>query len=66
MGGAAFGGFDVAIDDTNYAIWIVGADVKKLNIFLEQECALDPVEWTAVSVDFDSSGSIWIAERKHS
>ena len=59
------GGFDIVVDDDHYAVWLAGADLKKLNLFLESECRLDPIEWAAVSLDFDSTGSIWAAERRH-
>jgi hypothetical protein len=63
---ASFGGIDVAVDDAHDAVWIVGSDIKKLNRNLQlQNDPIDPIEWSAVSVDFASDGSAWVAERDY-
>jgi DNA-binding beta-propeller fold protein YncE len=59
------GGFDLVVDREHGAIWIVGADIKKLNLAMDRELLLDPIGWSAVSVDFTSDGSVWVAERAH-
>ena len=59
------GGFDLVVDGGHEAIWIVGADIKKLNLAMERQLAIDPIGWSAVSVDFTSDGSAWVAERAH-
>jgi len=63
---ASFGGFDVAVDDNSNSVWIVGADIKRLNKELVEQFTVDPIGWVAVSVDFNSSGDAWVAEREHS
>ncbi len=62
---AEYGGIDLVIDDKNDSLWIVGADIKRLNMKLEEVFTIDPVGWSAVSVDYASDGSAWIAEREH-
>ncbi len=57
------GGFDIVVDDLHDAIWLVGADIKKLKRDLELELVFDPIRWVAISVDFTSDGSIWVTER---
>jgi len=63
---AKYGGFDLVVDEEHSSVWIVGSDIKRLNLNLELEMSIDPIEWAAVSVDFDSKGYAWIAERQHS
>jgi hypothetical protein len=58
-----YGGVDVVVDDAHDAVWIVGADIKKLSRDLWLEFAIDPVAWTAVSVDTTADGFAWIAVR---
>jgi len=61
-----YGGFDLVVDRDHGAIWVVGADIKKLNLDdLELQFAIDPIVWAAMSVDFRSDGSAWVAEREH-
>ena len=59
------GGFDLVVDGEHGAIWIVGADIKKLDLHMERQLIIDPIGWSAVSVDFASDGSAWVAERTH-
>jgi hypothetical protein len=58
-------GRDLAVDDAHQALWIVGADIKRLNLSLEPEFNIDPIEWVALSVDFLSDGSVWVSEGQH-
>jgi hypothetical protein len=60
---AEYGGIDLVVDDGNDSVWIVGADIKRLNTKLEEVFTIDPVAWCAVSVDYASDGSAWVAER---
>lgn len=61
-----FGGIDLVVDGAHDAVWIVGSDIDKLNLNLEHQFTIDPIEWTAFSVDFSSDGSVWVGEAKHS
>ena len=58
-------GFDLAVDGAHSAVWIVGPDIKQLDLDLNLRFTLDPIGWNAVSVDFDSDGAAWVAERYH-
>jgi hypothetical protein len=62
---AAQGGFDLAVDSENQAIFVVGADIKYLDFALHRLWAIDPIPWSAVSVDVTTDGSAWVAERQH-
>ena len=62
---APFGGGDIVVDDKSNSVWIVGADIKRLNKDLTLQFSIDPIEWYAVSVDFDTNGDAWVAEREH-
>src|SRR5262249_38311697 len=62
---AAEGGFDLAVDSKNQTIYIVGADIKCLDLTLHRHWAIDPIRWSAVSVDVAPDGSAWVAERQH-
>lgn len=63
------GGFDIAVDTNHDCLWIVGWDVKKLNLDLELQfkttLTLDANKTGAFSVDVSPDGSIWIAEQNH-
>lgn len=63
---AAYGGFDLAVDENHHGIYVVGADIKYLNLDLQLMWTNDPIPWCAVSVDIASDGSAWVAEREHS
>ena len=65
LGEADQGGFDLVVDGDHGAIWLVGADVKKLDLAMERQFVIDPIGWSAVSVDFTSDGSAWVAEQAH-
>ena len=60
---APFGGIDIAVDDTSNSVWVVGADIKRLDKNLALLFSIDPIDWAAVSVDYTSDGKAWIAER---
>lgn len=62
---ANLGGYDLVIDLQREVIWLVGADIKNLTLDLELRWEIDPIEWVALSVDFNSDGSIWVAEGEH-
>ena len=64
--GEYFGGIDIAVDNENSSVWIVGADIKRLNLNLEHHFTIDPIEWVATSVDYTSDGTAWIGEGLHS
>ena len=61
------GGIDIAVDTKHDCLWIVGCDVKKLNLDLELKfettLTLDVNKAGALSVDISPDGSIWIAEQ---
>jgi Tol biopolymer transport system component len=59
------GGFDLVVDEVHNAVWLVGKDIKKLTLDYQLQFAITPIEWVAVSVDYASDGSLWVAERKH-
>jgi len=62
---AEVSGFDLVVDDDRQVLWTVGANIKKsdlaLNILWQQKI----IVWCAVSVDLNSDGSVWVAERSH-
>jgi len=64
--GEFYGGIDIAVDNENSSVWIVGADIKRLNLDLQHQFTIDPVEWSATSVDYASDGTAWIGEGLHS
>lgn len=63
---APYGGVDIVVDDHSNSVWIVGADIKKLDKSLTFEFSIDPIAWCAVSVDFTGKGDVWVAERYYS
>ncbi len=63
---APFGNVDIVVDDKFNSVWIVGADIKRMDKNLTLLFSIDPIEWSAVSVDFTTTGDAWVAERKHS
>ena len=63
---APYGGFDLAVDEKHQGIFVVGADIKYLDLDLRLIWTNDPIPWCAVSVDVASDGSAWVAEREHS
>jgi len=62
---AKVGGFDIALDEEHNALWLTGADIKRCDLELTVLRQLDPIKWCAVSVDFNSDGSAWVAEREY-
>jgi parallel beta-helix repeat protein len=59
---APFGGIDIAIDDNSNSVWVVGANIKRLDKNLTLLFSIDPIDWAAGSVDYTSDGKAWIAE----
>ena len=62
------GGFDIAVDPDHNCLWIVGRDIKKCNLDFQMlfKTELEPglhYNTGAFSVDFNSDGSVWIAEQ---
>lgn len=62
---AVINGFDMVIDPNGTSLWVVGENITKYNIDLQVVQTIDPIAWRAVSVDINSDGSIWVAEREH-
>ena len=45
---------------------LAGGDGRKeLDLAMERQFVIDPIGWSAVSVDFTSDGSAWVAEQAH-
>jgi len=63
--GKEFGGMDIVVDDKNGSVWIVGSEITRLNLDLQHQFTIDPVAWTATSVDYSDDGSVWIGEGHH-
>ncbi|MEM2088451.1 MAG: hypothetical protein QXF52_07260 [Thermoproteota archaeon] len=63
---ARYGGVNLAVDDDHDSIWIVGANITRLNRDFKKQFSIDPIAWATFSVDFTSDGSAWISESKHS
>ena len=63
---APFGGYDLVVDEAHNAVWIVGSDIKKLDLNLVLGFIIDPIEWSAMTVDFSNDGSVWVGEGMHS
>ncbi len=63
--GAHYGGYDLVVDSDHSSVWIVGADIKKLDLNLQHQFTVDPIAWTATTVDYASDGTIWVGEGKH-
>ncbi len=57
------GGFDIVVDTSGDCLWIVGGDIKKCSLGLKIMMTVDPIQYGACSVDINSDGSIWVAER---
>jgi hypothetical protein len=63
--GAHYGGYDLVVDDDHSAVWIVGGDITKLDLNMHHQFTVDPIAWTATTVDYASDGTIWVGEGKH-
>jgi hypothetical protein len=59
-------GVDLVVDVARQLVWSVGADLTKVTLDLENFESKHSFEWAAVSLDLDSAGGIWAAERAHS
>ncbi len=55
----------MVIDPNGSFLWVVGENITKYNKDLQVVQTIDPIAWRAVSVDINSDGSIWVAEREH-
>jgi hypothetical protein len=62
---AKIGGFDLVLDEQRKALWTVGAKIKKCDLDLNPLWEGNLIGWCAVSVDLNSDGSVWVAEREH-
>jgi len=62
---AGANGFDMVIDPNGSFLWVVGENITKYNKDLQVVQTIDTIAWHAVSVDINSDGSIWVAEREH-
>ncbi len=60
------GGIDLVVDDSHQALWAVGSTIQRYSLDLALDWSMDPIAWSAVSVDIAEDGSAWIAERRHS
>ena len=60
-----FGGVNIAVDGRHDSVWIVGADITRLNRNLVKQFSIDPIAWAVFCVDFASDGSAWVGESRH-
>lgn len=65
LGGTFHGGYDLVVDDNHDAIWVVGENVKRLSKDLQLLMTVDPIKWSASSVDFAADGTAWLVERAY-
>ncbi len=63
--GAHYGGYDLVVDDAHSAVWLVGGGIINLDLNLQHQVTVDPIAWTATTVDYASDGTIWVGEGKH-
>lgn len=56
-------GVDLIVDEDRYVVWSVGQYLTRTTMDLTNEQLLHTFAWTAVSVDLDANGGIWVAER---
>ena len=62
---ANIAGFDMALDEKREVLWLVGKTIKRCTLDLKILQEIKPIGWCASSVDVNSDGSIWVAERDH-
>jgi len=62
---AKIGGFDLVLDEQRNVLWTVSSNIKKCDLDLNVLREVNIIGWCAVSVDLNSDGSIWVAERQH-
>jgi DNA-binding beta-propeller fold protein YncE len=62
---AKIGGFDLVLDEQRKVLWTVSSKIKKCDLDLNVLWEGNIIGWCAVSVDLNSDGSIWVAERRH-
>lgn len=60
-----YSGVDLVVDEAHSLVWTVGNDIDLLDKDLQHQFTVDPIIYCAVSVDFASDGTAWIAERSH-
>jgi len=60
-----YGGVNIVVDDDHDSVWIVGANITRLDRNLNKKFSMDPIAWAAFSVDFTSDGSVWVTESKY-
>lgn len=63
---AAVGGVDLVVDEEHQRIFVVGADLKGVDLDLRPLWTTPIAGWAAVAVDFASDGSAWVAVRDSS
>jgi outer membrane protein assembly factor BamB len=54
----AVAGFDLALDETRNALWLVGSNITRCDLELKVLLAVDSIGWCAVSVDCNADGSV--------
>jgi DNA-binding beta-propeller fold protein YncE len=62
---AGTAGFDMALDEKREVLWLIGKTIKKCDLALNVFWEIKPIGWCASSVDVNSDGSVWVAERDH-
>lgn len=58
-------GVDLVVDSEHEAVWTVGMDVRKYSLDLKHQVTSRRISWCAVSADYSSDGTLWVAERQH-
>ena len=63
----SIGGVDLVVDEANDSVWIVGDKIRRLGLDLTLKPGFpvspNPIMWSAVSVDYASDGTAWVADR---
>lgn len=59
------GGFDLCVDPARKRIWVVGSEIYLVSFSGDVLFTIDPIAWCAVSVDYRSDGSAWVAVGYH-
>ena len=60
LNSTSYGGWDIVVDENNSGVWIVGGDIDRLDMNLNIQFTIDPIAWSATSVDVDGQGNAWI------
>jgi len=63
----SIGGVDLVVDEIHDSVWIVGDQIRRVGLDLNLKAGFTTISlgWTAVSVDYASDGTAWIAERQY-